>query len=121
LVELAKRMQHIMRAGETLARLGGDEFVLLLLEGDFRHALERVLEVVRKPVMLAGNTPACVTASIGVSRYRPGVEDGAQLLREADEALYRAKHAGKNVWVMHNSSVMATDHAPSREHPATSV
>ncbi len=113
LVEMAKRMQHIMRARETLARLGGDEFVLLLLEGDFRHALERVLEVVRKPVMLAGNTPACVTASIGVSRYRPGVEDDAQLLREADEALYRAKHAGKNVWVMHDASVLATDHAPT--------
>ncbi len=43
-------MQHILRGGETLARLGGDEFVLLLVDGDFRPALERVLEVAREPV-----------------------------------------------------------------------
>ena len=39
-------------------------------------------------------------ASIGASAYRHGVEDGAQLLREADHALYRAKRAGRNRWVM---------------------
>ncbi|MBV2264090.1 MAG: diguanylate cyclase [Thauera sp.] len=100
LVELAQRMQHTLRAGETLARLGGDEFVLLLVDGDFRPALERVLEVAREPVALSGGRFARVTASIGASAYRHGVEDGAQLLREADQALYRAKRAGRNRWVM---------------------
>lgn len=100
LIELAQRMQHILRAGETLARLGGDEFVLLLVDGDFRPALERVLEVARAPVALCGGGFARVTASIGASAYRHGVEDGAQLLREADHALYRAKRAGRNRWVM---------------------
>ncbi|MCP5224390.1 MAG: diguanylate cyclase [Thauera sp.] len=100
LIELAQRMQHILRAGETLARLGGDEFVLLLVDGDFRPALERVLEVARAPVALCGGGFARVTASIGASAYRHGVEDGAQLLREADHALYRAKRAGRSRWVM---------------------
>lgn len=115
LIEVAARMQQIMRAGETLARLGGDEFVLLLLDGDFRPALERVLEAVRKPVSLAGGALARVTASIGVSRCRPGVEDGTQLLREADEALYQAKHAGKDMWVVHEASVPSP--APATQAP----
>lgn len=98
LVEVAGRMQQIIRAEETLARLGGDEFVLVLLDGDVFSALERLLEVVRTPVSLRHGGAVQVTASVGVSRYRPGVEDGAQLLREADGALYRVKAAGKDAW-----------------------
>jgi len=101
LIELAQRMQNTLRGGETLARLGGDEFVLLLLDGDFRPALERVLEVARAPVALSDGTLARVTASIGASRWRHGVEGGAQLLREADQALYRAKRCGKDLWMLH--------------------
>lgn len=100
LVEVARRMQHTLRAGETLARLGGDEFVLILRTADCQPALERVLEVVREPVALASNLHTRVTASIGASLYRPGVLDGTQLLREADQALYQAKQRGKNVCVM---------------------
>ena len=64
------------------------------------QARERMLEVARAPVALCGGGFARVTASIGASAYRHGVEDGAQLLREADHALYRAKRAGRNRWVM---------------------
>ncbi len=70
------------------------------MDGDFRPALERVLEVAREPVVLADGRRARVTASIGASAYRHGVEDGAQLLREADQALCCAKRPGRTRWMM---------------------
>jgi len=105
LVQLARRMQSIIRAEETLARLGGDEFVLVLLDGNVGVALERLLEVVREPVRLRCSEFAQVSASIGVSCYRPGVEGGGQLLQEADEALYKVKRSGKNRWLLSDRSI----------------
>jgi len=95
LVEIARRLQDVLRAGETVARLGGDEFVLLLRNPEGPAVFDRVLAAVREPVELREGQ-ARVTASIGVSWLRPGIEDGGQLLREADQALYRAKATGRD-------------------------
>ena len=99
LVELAQRLQGVLRADDTLARLGGDEFVLLF--SDLAHAqecfaiLERVLAVVSAPVCVRDATIS-VSASIGVSLYPLDDADPDTLLRHADQAMYRAKEAGKN-------------------------
>lgn len=84
------------RRGDTPARIGGEEFAVLLLT-DLPGAL-RAAERIRAAMAGRGDiAPGIghVTVSIGVARHLDG-EDGATLLRRADEALYRAKNAGRN-------------------------
>jgi len=88
-----------VRAGETLVRYGGEEFLVLVPEGDAGAVLERMELVRRRCAALAVDTRAGqvrVTVSIGVA----GLPDGAGgdgLLRLADEALYAAKAAGRDM------------------------
>lgn len=97
---LSRRMTQVLREGDTLARLGGDEFVAVLVDlPDVSISvpiLDRLIEVAAQPVPI-GDALCEVSASIGVSYY-PQLEDidADQLLRQADQAMYRAKQAGKN-------------------------
>ena len=100
LANLAKRMVQILRDGDTLGRLGGDEFIAVLVDLPDIDASERMfarlLETASQPVLL-GDIVLHVTASLGVTFY-PQSEtiDADQLLRQADQAMYQAKQAGKN-------------------------
>ncbi len=100
LVELATRLRLVLREGDTLARLGGDEFVAVLLdlvdEAASQALLARMLREIAQPFQLDGKTLQ-VSGSLGVSFY-PQAEsvDADQLLRQADQAMYQAKLAGKN-------------------------
>jgi predicted signal transduction protein with EAL and GGDEF domain len=89
-----------VRDSDTLARLGGDEFVVLIDRAGFdagpEVVAERILEVLRQPFVLDGVDEALtVTASIGIAVAAPGAL-AADLLRDADVALYEAKAAGKD-------------------------
>jgi diguanylate cyclase (GGDEF)-like protein len=99
LAQVAPRLASVMRTQDTVARLGGDEFALLAhdrtgdLDADVLAA--RVLAVLATPTTLPGGEQAYPLASIGVvvaTRPRPA----ADLLREADVAMYEAKAAGRN-------------------------
>ncbi len=97
---LSRRMTQVLREGDTLARLGGDEFVAILVDlPDISVSipiLDRLIEVAAQPVPI-GDALCEVSASIGVSYYPQGEDiDADQLLRQADQAMYRAKQAGKN-------------------------
>lgn len=99
LSEVAARLQASVRERDTVARLGGDEFAVVL-EG--LHAMSAVSKIARKilrdladPFQVDGKD-LYVTGSIGIARYPSDGEDVATLLRKADSAMYRAKHAGKN-------------------------
>jgi len=100
LVQLAGRMKAALRDGDTLARLGGDEFVAVLCDlenhQDSTPILDRLLEVAATPAEVAGRLLR-VSASIGVT-FSPQEADSApdQLLRQADQAMYQAKQAGKH-------------------------
>ncbi len=99
LVEVARRLRRSLRAGDTLARIHGDEFVALLpdlsgpLEAD--KLARELLAVVAQPIEVAGTT-VIVHASIGISLWPSNGTDPRALLRAADDAMYRAKLAGKN-------------------------
>ncbi len=99
LKEAAQRMQAVLRPSDTLARFGGDEFVVVLpgvndatiLDG----ILKRLIEQVSRPMALdGGESPIAVSASIGVA-FAGEHSDINSLIREADHAMYEAKHAGK--------------------------
>ncbi len=99
LVAITRALQEVLRAGDTIARLGGDEFVLLfndLAEGsDCFSMLDRVLRGVAQPLTI-GDVEISVSASVGVTLYPRDNSDADTLLRHADQAMYRAKEAGKN-------------------------
>jgi diguanylate cyclase (GGDEF)-like protein/PAS domain S-box-containing protein len=100
LIAVAARMEQVLRKGDTLARLGGDEFVAVLLDlADIQTSepiLARLLEAAAEPVH-AGDLILQVSVSLGVTFYPQAEDVGAdQLLRQADQAMYQAKLAGKN-------------------------
>jgi diguanylate cyclase (GGDEF)-like protein/PAS domain S-box-containing protein len=97
LTTIAERLLNATRGCDTVARLGGDEFAVLLEntrdDDDALVVADRVAHALRAPLALEGSELQ-VCASIGLARARP--EDGPEeLLRNADVAMYRAKHAGK--------------------------
>lgn len=103
LAALAKRMRQSLREGDTIARLGGDEFVAVLL--DLESSVEsqnntsifnRLLQATSQPIQIKG-IELQISTSIGISFYPQAEEvDADQLLRQADQAMYQAKLAGKN-------------------------
>ena len=100
LMSVATRMREALRDGDTLARLGGDEFVAVLVDLSDVAAcaplLTRLLAAAAEPVHL-GDLVLQVSASLGVTFYPQAEEaDADQLLRQADQAMYQAKLAGKN-------------------------
>jgi diguanylate cyclase (GGDEF)-like protein/PAS domain S-box-containing protein len=100
LVALATRMKQVLREGDTIARISGDEFVAMLVDLSDSDAsvplLHRLLHAAGEPVQV-GNLSVQVSASLGVTFY-PQQQDieADQLLRQADQAMYQAKVAGKN-------------------------
>jgi diguanylate cyclase (GGDEF)-like protein/PAS domain S-box-containing protein len=101
LVELSRRMKEALREGDTLARIGGDEFIVVMVDlvkiEDSVSVLERLLKATAEPVIV-GETVMQVSVSIGVTLYPQDGADADQLIRHADEAMYVAKHSGKNCY-----------------------
>jgi diguanylate cyclase (GGDEF)-like protein/PAS domain S-box-containing protein len=98
LVEVARRLQDSLRAGDTVARLGGDEFALVLSD---LSQLEHVEQIVNK-LMLSfaasfqiGEYELYSGLSMGVTVFPVDGEDVTTLLRNADVAMYRAKSEGR--------------------------
>jgi diguanylate cyclase (GGDEF)-like protein/PAS domain S-box-containing protein len=99
LITVSQRMKEALREGDTLARIGGDEFIAVMVDlekiEDSEPVLKRLLKAAAKPVTL-GDVVVQVSASIGVSLYPQDGTDADQLIRNADQAMYVAKQAGKN-------------------------
>ena len=100
LITLAQRLKKALREGDSLARLGGDEFVAVLIDLEdqlaSRSTLTRLLAACSQRVRV-GQQSLQVSASLGVTFYPQRQDiDADQLLRQADQAMYQAKLAGKN-------------------------
>lgn len=103
LVGTARRLEACLRPGDTVARLGGDEMAVLLeAPGPVEEAqrvAERILEQLAQPFELEGNR-ASVGASIGIAAGYDQSMTADAVLRNADAAMYAAKHRGKGQWVL---------------------
>lgn len=100
LVALSARMKDVLHEGDTIARIGGDEFVVILTDlttvSTSEPIVSELLLAVAQPVDLGGLLLR-VSASLGVTFYpQPEEIDSDLLLRQADQAMYHAKLAGKN-------------------------
>ena len=97
LTQVAQRMVDGLRGSDTVARLGGDEFVVVVEDVkddlEVHAAVQRVAAILDQPFEVDSET-LFVSASIGVSVARDQAE-AADLLREADDAMYRAKQRGR--------------------------
>jgi diguanylate cyclase (GGDEF)-like protein len=104
LIETANRLKTHTRAEDVTGRLGGDEFIILIqhLNADEKIAHDTAYSVAEK-IVNAINTPIDfngvklnVSASIGIRLLKPEEIDTKSIMREADAAMYHAKHAGKD-------------------------
>lgn len=101
LIAVAERLRSVLRVGDTVARLGGDEFAVLAEGGsDVGAVAQKLLDALGPPVQIDGHELP-VRASIGSTTLDPfrGVPDIQELLKQADTAMYAAKHAGKGAAV----------------------
>jgi two-component system cell cycle response regulator len=99
--QFSDRLVSNIRNVHLACRYGGEEFVVVLSDTDPAHAYaigERLRRAVEKKNFAVGHplTEVPVTVSIGIASSTGGDDDSAQLLRRADEALYRAKREGRN-------------------------
>lgn len=124
LIETARRLQSCVRESDTVARLGGDEFIIVMSEfhdessaqfetpgsaeklqkdakgisvikPQIEHVAQTILQTLNSAYQL-GNQSANVSASIGIALYPQDAIESQQLIECADQAMYAAKHAGKN-------------------------
>jgi diguanylate cyclase (GGDEF)-like protein/PAS domain S-box-containing protein len=99
LKEVSSQMAACIRKGDTLSRLGGDEFVVTL-EGlaqaeDAAQVARKIIRALAKPLNVGGQT-LNTTCSIGISIFPNDAEDGRELMKNADTAMYHAKERGRN-------------------------
>ena len=100
LQQAAQRLQQALRAAGTVARIGGDEFVVLLPDiaaaEDAVRVAEKLRAALEQPFVTARGDVLQLSSSIGVVLYPDHGDTPRDLLRFGDEAMYRAKQAGRN-------------------------
>lgn len=98
---VSERLLQCVRSQDLVARLGGDEFILIICgEIDRAHTDQlcaRIIQRLTQPISYEGQE-AHIGTSIGVATAPEHASDSDDLMRCADLALYRAKHAGRETW-----------------------
>jgi diguanylate cyclase (GGDEF)-like protein/PAS domain S-box-containing protein len=99
LVTIAQRLNNSLRGTDTVSRLGGDEFTVILRAISnikvVARVAEKILKTITEPIVFDKHTTR-LSASIGISIYPINSHDCETLIKQADIAMYCAKHLGKN-------------------------
>ncbi|MDO4275599.1 MAG: bifunctional diguanylate cyclase/phosphodiesterase [Eubacteriales bacterium] len=108
LKEMAEAMKKTMRADDVVGRIGGDEFTIFMKNIPSREAAknkaEKLSEVFRH-LFEQEKTALQITCSIGVAVYPEDGKDFKTLYKHADQALYHAKHQGKNRYMIYDPDI----------------
>jgi diguanylate cyclase (GGDEF)-like protein/PAS domain S-box-containing protein len=117
LIEAARRISACVRQSDTVARLGGDEFTAILQElDDSAHVdvvAQKLIDALAAPFRL-GNEVIYLSASIGVTLYPTDASGAEEMIRNADQAMYAAKNAGKNQFNYFTRSMQQEAHTRLR-------
>jgi diguanylate cyclase (GGDEF)-like protein len=104
---VARIFQSCLRQGDVVGRYGGDEFIFLLNSiqhpSDATQVAERIVAKLKSPIDVGERVT--VGASIGIAFNTNLAEKAEELLRDADQAMYRAKEQGKNCYVISKHKV----------------
>jgi diguanylate cyclase (GGDEF)-like protein/PAS domain S-box-containing protein len=107
LKEMARRLEGCLRESDTVARLGGDEFTVLAeeVEGEEEAArlARRLVDAMREPFRV-DDRELDLTTSVGISLFPEDGEEPEELIKAADQAMYRAKNLGRNSYQFANPS-----------------
>ena len=121
LVEIARLLRHHLRDMDVICRFGGEEFIALLPATSRVAAESRakgLLAAIAQQAFAHQGTPfRRITLSCGVATFPDHTQDPKRLLRLADEALYQAKHSGRNRCVVWEESLEEQGFMLSRQPP----
>jgi predicted signal transduction protein with EAL and GGDEF domain len=109
LVEIGKRIHSLAREDDTVARVSGDTFVMVLLGAKTTQATrmaQRLLDVLSTPFRIR-ELVLVVTPTIGIAMFPAHGTDFDALIKSADTAMHRAKHAGRNQYVFFTEEMQA--------------
>jgi diguanylate cyclase (GGDEF)-like protein/PAS domain S-box-containing protein len=113
LIEVATRLSSIVREEDTVARLGGDEFIVLLqeLHADQQGAEQKASVIADKICKNLEEIISCdghelhISVSIGIMVFQGDTEIGTDLIKNADNAMYRAKDNGRNKFQLYSTEM----------------
>ena len=104
LIALAHRLESCVREGDTVARMGGDEFTLLVEHihdpDESTMVADRIVKALKSPFVF-GVHQIVATVSIGIVNSHPRYSNPDDILKDADEAMYRAKMGGRAQHVLY--------------------
>ena len=102
--QLARIFDSLLRNVDSAGRFGGEEFLIVLAETDGtkgRQVAERIRKTIEERSIIYKKTKLSITVSIGIAEISAGDENEEKLVARADEALYKAKHGGRNQVVLY--------------------
>ncbi|CAL94844.1 putative bifunctional diguanylate cyclase/phosphodiesterase [Azoarcus olearius] len=112
LAGVAERLRKHLRHGDTLGRYGGDEFLLVLEQlrdaGEAAAVARTMNSALDQPFLMRGGQELYIKASIGISLYPEDGDTAAELIKDADAAMYEAKRLGRNTFRYYQEDLTRT-------------